>query len=74
MVTINTAQMFKLENSMGSISKGKYADFFIVNLNHPNFYCSKIDYTNIYPLIVQRTKSENIKKTYIKGELVFERN
>ena len=64
---------FKIEKNLGSISKGKMADFFLINLNDPNFYSINIDINKVYPLIVQRTKSENVKKTYIKGECVFER-
>jgi len=73
MVTINAAKNFSLEKEFGSISKGKYADFFLIDLCDPNLFSSKIDSHNIYDLISQRVKSENIKRTYIKGELVFER-
>ncbi len=73
MVTVNAARNFKIEKKLGSISKGKIADLFLINLNDPNFYSINIDINKIYPLIVQRTKSENVKKTYIKGELAFER-
>lgn len=74
MVTINAARNFRIEKNLGSISKGKMADFFLINLNDPNFYSINIDINKIYPIIVQRTKSENVKKTYIKGEIVFERD
>ncbi len=74
MVTINAAKSFNLENEFGSISKGKFADFFLINLYDPNLFSYKLNSNNILDLITQRTKSENIKKTYIKGELVFERN
>jgi cytosine/adenosine deaminase-related metal-dependent hydrolase len=73
MVTINAARNFKIDKNLGSISKGKMADFFLINLNDPNFYSMNIDINKIYPLIMQRTKSENIKKTYVRGEIVFER-
>ena len=49
------------------------ADFFLVDLNEPNLYTKNLNNSNIYDVIVQRLKSENIKKTYIKGEVVFER-
>ncbi len=74
MITINAARNFRIDKNMGSIKKGKFADFSLINLNHPNFFCYKIDSNNIFSLIIQRTKSENINKTYIKGELAFERN
>jgi cytosine/adenosine deaminase-related metal-dependent hydrolase len=73
MVTINAAKNFNLEKEFGSISKGKFADFFLINLCDPNLFSYKVDSNNIYDLITQRVKSVNIKKTYIKGGLVFER-
>ena len=73
MVSINAAKNFGLEKEFGSISEGKYADFFLLNLSDSNYYSYKIDHKNIYRIIVQRSKSENIRKTYIKGEVVFER-
>jgi cytosine/adenosine deaminase-related metal-dependent hydrolase len=73
MVTINAARNFNLENEIGSISKGKFADLFLIDLGAPNLFSSKLDSNNIYDLITQRVKSENIKKTYIKGGLLFER-
>ena len=73
MVSINAAKNFGLEEEFGSISEGKFADLFLLNLSDPNYYSYKINHKNIYRIIVQRSKSENIRKTYIKGEVVFER-
>ena len=73
MVTVNAAKNFNLEREFGSISEGKFADLFLIELGSPNLFSSKLDSNNIYNLITQRVKSENIIKTYIKGELVFER-
>ena len=73
-ITINAAKNFNLDNKIGSITEGKFADFIMLDLNSINYYSYNINLNNIYPIIVQRTKSENIKKVYIKGELVFERN
>jgi len=73
MVSVHAAKNFKLDKEFGSISEGRYADFSLLNLSDPNYYTYKIDKENIYNIIVQRTKSENIKKTYIKGEVEFER-
>lgn len=73
MVTINAATNFNLSKGFGSISEGKFANFFTINLNDLNFFTDNLDINNLLPLLVQRTKSENIKKTYIRGELVFER-
>jgi cytosine/adenosine deaminase-related metal-dependent hydrolase len=74
MVTINAAKNFRLEGKMGSISIGKAANFFLVDLSESNLYTNNLNKNNIFDIIVQRIKSDNIKKTYIKGELVFERN
>ena len=74
MVTINAAKNFNLEEEYGSISKGRFADFFFVDLSSPNLYSPKLDSNNFYNLITQRIKSENIVQTYIKGVLVYEKN
>ena len=74
MVTINAAKNFNLDKEYGSISNGKFADFFLIDLCAPNLFSSKLDFNNIYDIITQRVKSENIKRIYIKGELIFERN
>lgn len=74
MVTINAAKNFKMEEDIGSISENKYANVFMVNLDEPNLYTSNLDYETMLPLIVQRCNASNIKKTYIKGELVFEKS
>ena len=74
MVTINAAKNFKMEKDIGSISENKYANVFMVNLDEPNLYTSNLDYETMLPLIVQRCNASNIKKTYIKGELVFEKS
>jgi cytosine/adenosine deaminase-related metal-dependent hydrolase len=73
MVTINAAQNFKVQDQVGSIEEGKYADYFLVDLNEANYYCSILNKELLYPLIVQRTKPNNIKKVFINGEKVYER-
>lgn len=73
MITINAATNFDLQNKIGSIKEGKQGDFLEIDLNSPNYFCSQIKLNKIYPLLVQRTKPENIKKVYIKGERIFER-
>ncbi len=74
MITINAARNFGIQKSVGSIEEGKEADFFLIDLNEPNFYCSNVSEDHIYPLIIQRTQPNNIKKVYIQGDKVFERN
>ena len=73
MITLNAARILNVENVIGSIKEGKQADFFTINLNSNNYYCDQINYNNIYPLIVQRTKTENIRQVFINGEKIFER-
>ncbi len=73
MVTINAARNFRMDEDTGSIEKGKNANFFTIDLSEPNFYSHQIETNSIHPIIVQRTRTENIKQTYIKGELAFER-
>ena len=73
MITIHAARNFGLENDYGSLSEGKYADLFTIDLSSPNFYSNNVDLDTFYHLIVQRLISENIKKVYIKGNLVYER-
>jgi cytosine/adenosine deaminase-related metal-dependent hydrolase len=73
MVTINAACNFNLESKFGSISKGNCANLFLIDLGCPNLYAHDLDPNNIYNLVTQRVRSDNIMKTYIKGETVFER-
>jgi cytosine/adenosine deaminase-related metal-dependent hydrolase len=74
MVTINAAKNLRLDKEFGSISEGKFADFSLLNLSDSNYYTYQLNSKSIYNIIVQRTRTENIKKTYIKGEIVYERN
>lgn len=74
MITINAAKTFKLENEIGTIEKGKKADFFVINLNDVNFYSIELDNSNIHALIVNRTNPKNIKKTFVGGEMVYFNN
>ncbi|MFX0025796.1 MAG: amidohydrolase family protein [Candidatus Hermodarchaeota archaeon] len=73
MVTINAAKIFNIEGQIGSISEGKNANFFIIDLNNPNYYAQKLDIDTFYALIIGRTNSFNIKKTYVRGKLVHEK-
>lgn len=73
MITINAARNFKLKESMGSISEGKLANFNIINLNDSNFFTQRLNRKKFFPLVIQRTKTENIKKTIIRGKVVHER-
>ncbi|NHJ23102.1 MAG: hypothetical protein EAX89_00905 [Candidatus Lokiarchaeota archaeon] len=74
MITINAARNFKIEEDHGSISKGKFADFFKVNLAATNFYSIYTNTAHFCDLLVQRLKSNNISKVYIGGKTVYERD
>ena len=56
-LTINAAWQINMENKIGSLEKGKYADFIVLDKN---------------PLITETNKLSTIKclKTYINGNLV----
>ena len=58
-VTINAARMYKLEDSIGSLEKGKKADMVILSEN---------------PLTMQAEKLNTLKveKTYVNGELIYQ--
>jgi cytosine/adenosine deaminase-related metal-dependent hydrolase len=74
MVSIHAAKNLGLDKEFGSISEGNFADFSLLDLSDSNYYTYQLDSESIYNIIVQRTRTENIKKTYIKGEIVYERN
>ncbi|MFW9773317.1 MAG: amidohydrolase family protein [Candidatus Thorarchaeota archaeon] len=74
MITINPAKMFNIQSYVGSIDEGKHADFFMIDLNNPNYYTSSLDIESFYALILGRTNASNIKKTYIRGKHVHEKS
>ncbi|MHA1377836.1 MAG: amidohydrolase family protein [Candidatus Helarchaeota archaeon] len=69
MVTKNPAKALRLEHLTGSLEKGKYADFFVLDLNSSNLK----PMNNIYNSIVLRAKSENVVSTYLKGKVAYEK-
>ncbi len=71
MITINAARAINLDHDLGSIDPFKRADFLVIELNAPNL--QGLNEENIYDFIVYRLKSENIKQSYINGNLVFKR-
>ena len=71
MVTINAAKIFSLEDDIGSISEGKSADLFKIDLSEPNFYVNQPKKDMLYPLIVERTTPKNIKNVFINGKSVL---
>ncbi|MHA1149135.1 MAG: amidohydrolase family protein [Promethearchaeota archaeon] len=73
MITINAAKNFGLQHEIGSLSEGKKADFLVLNLSDHNYYMPALPRALIFPLIVQRTKSENINALYINGNRIYKR-
>jgi len=74
MITLNAAKTFNMESSIGSISTGKLADFFTLNLNDINFYVDKLHKDLFHAFIIQRTNPINVKEVYIGGIKVYERD
>ena len=72
MITINAAKNFKIEEKMGSIEKGKIANFFMINLNDSNLFVPTLEKDEIFPLLMQRVNPSNIKTVYIRGVRVYE--
>ena len=68
MATINGAKALGLENEVGSIEEGKYADLIIIELNNEitnpkNDICSDIVYN---------AKGSNVNTTIINGKILME--
>jgi cytosine/adenosine deaminase-related metal-dependent hydrolase len=74
MITINGAKNLQMEDILGSITEGKYANFNLISLSDSNFFVHELRHKNLFPLLIQRVKPENIKKTIIRGKVVYERN
>lgn len=74
MITINGAKNLQMEDTIGSISKGKYANLNLISLTDTNFYIHKLSHKNFFPLLIQRIKPENIKKTIIRGKVGYDRH
>ncbi len=64
--TRKTAEVLGVENKVGSLEVGKYADFLVINLNHPNLGAI----TNLLETLVFAGSSKNIDEIYIGGKLV----
>jgi len=66
MATIGSARAMGLENQVGTLSKGKMADYIIVDL--PPGY--EIDMTYIYGALIRNTHHFNVRKTVVGGEVL----
>jgi predicted amidohydrolase YtcJ len=59
-MTINAAYQIKMEDKIGSIKKGKYADLVLLNQNP-------------YLIDPKKIKDIQVEQTYINGLLVYEK-
>ena len=73
MITINGAKNLKMDDIVGSLSEGKRANFNLLELSDVNFFTHQLKSKTFFPLLIQRTKPENIKKTILGGNIIYER-
>lgn len=69
MATIEGARCLGLEDKLGSIEPGKFADLVVLDLRRP--YCTPMH--DVYSLIVYTMTSDAVEAVYVGGELVWER-
>ena len=68
MATINGAKALNLEDKIGSIEEGKYADIIIIELN--NSVTNPIN--DLISDIVYNVKGSNVDTTIINGKILME--
>ena len=68
MATINGAKALSLENEIGSIEEGKYADIIILELN--NAITNPVN--DLISDIVYNAKGSNVTTTIVNGEILME--
>lgn len=68
MATINGAKALGMEDKLGSIEEGKYADLIILDLNTE--VCKPMG--NVFSDIVYNCKGTNVQTTIINGNIVME--
>jgi cytosine/adenosine deaminase-related metal-dependent hydrolase len=73
MITINGAKNLKMDDTIGSLTEGKFANYNLVDLNNVNFFTYQLKSKTFFPLLIQRTKPENIKKIIFGGNIIYER-
>lgn len=66
MATIGSARVLGLENQTGTLTKGKMADYIVVDL--PPGY--EIEKSYIYGALIRNTHHFNVRKTVVAGEVL----
>ncbi|MEW6184784.1 MAG: amidohydrolase [Thermodesulfobacteriota bacterium] len=67
MATIDGARVLQMEEKIGSLEKGKKADFIILDLNKPHL----TPIYNLYSHIVYAAKSSDVTQVFINGKQVL---
>lgn len=66
MATIGSARALGMENQTGTLSKGKMADYIVVDLPPGH----EIDKSYIYGALIRNTNHFNVRKTVVGGEVL----
>jgi cytosine/adenosine deaminase-related metal-dependent hydrolase len=64
LVTTRAAKVLGVEKDRGCLAKGKFGDFFLVDLRGANLYCKPQDFVKC---LINRVKSENVRQVYQEG-------
>lgn len=72
MATINGAKLLGLENKVGSIEKGKYADIIIVDISPKLDNIKMMPNNDMISNLVYNTEGRNVDTTIVNGEILME--
>lgn len=72
MATINGAKLLGMENKIGSIEEGKYADIIIVDISSKLDNIKMIPNNDIISNLVYNTDGRNVDTTIVNGEILME--
>jgi cytosine/adenosine deaminase-related metal-dependent hydrolase len=70
MATINGAKALKMDDVIGSISEGKFADLTVLDFNTANLRHTHDPLT----AVVHRARMDNVKFVLVEGEVVYDRD
>jgi 5-methylthioadenosine/S-adenosylhomocysteine deaminase len=70
MATIDGAKALGMEDKIGSIEVGKYADLILININQPHL----MPLYNIYSQLVYAVKGHDVDMTIVNGNIVMDKN